>query len=137
MPQSLQEKFQICVPSNYEEDPGPWVPFNSQFDARKSPTKGYKPTDADAYDARQFNNMPPGMDIDGDGVLPNVVINPMRLVFAGQTDVSGDVNGESIAEGFTKRKMSCTEDQYTGEHMDMFYGDADGFVERNNYLDRL
>jgi hypothetical protein len=33
--------------------------------------------------------------------------------------------------------MGMTDDLYTGEHCDHFYGDADGFVERNNYLDRL
>ena len=60
----------------------------------------------------------------------------MPLVISGQSDVSQDTNPESLERGFKKREMKGTDDQYTGEHMDHFYGDAGGFVERNNYLDR-
>jgi hypothetical protein len=66
---------------------------------------------------------------------------------AGETDVSDYVaTAESLADGFTRCPMVSTDDQYTGEHVDLFYGTArgsddtaevyDGFVERNNYLDR-
>jgi hypothetical protein len=39
--------------------------------------------------------------------------------------------------------MNGTDDLYTGEHVDQFYGEAVdedgkvGFAERNNYLDRM
>jgi hypothetical protein len=55
---------------------------------------------------------------------------------AGSTDVSNMSKIEALRKGFTKAEMKGTDDQYTGEHCDLFYGDAGGFVERNNYLDR-
>jgi hypothetical protein len=49
--------------------------------------------------------------------------------------------------GFTRKEMRGADDVYTGEHIDHFYGEAvgkddteqtyEGFVERNNYLDRI
>lgn len=61
----------------------------------------------------------------------------MPLSLAGATDIScGQLSAEALAKGFEKVGMKGCDDQYTGEHVDHFYGDAGGFVERNNYLDR-
>jgi hypothetical protein len=87
----------------------------------------------------KFNMLPPGMDIDNQR---RKRIDRMPLVMMGESDVSKDTNPESFQNGFTRRNMEGTDDQYTGEHMDLFYGEAKdelghvGFVERNNYLDR-
>jgi len=77
--------------------------------------------------------MPPGMDIGNQCWSEQ---NTMPLSVAGESDVSKDANPGAFDKGFTKRDMKGTDDQYTGEHVDQFYGDAGGFVERNNYMDR-
>ena len=105
----LQEKFQILGPAKEENET--WTSFESQ----RRVSGGAR------------NQMPPGMEGEGHNL-------PCTM---GEEDVSHDVNGQAFAQGFTKRKMHCTDDQYTGEHVDLFYGDAGGFAERNNYLDRL
>jgi hypothetical protein len=132
MASSLQEKFQISPPRNDKgEDPGPWASFEK---ARQSQAEvgDWCPENAGSVDMRRFNEMPPGMNID----QCRAEINGMPLSTAGESDVSKDTNPTAFREGFTKRDMKGTDDQYTGEHMDHFYGDAGGFVERNNYLDR-
>jgi hypothetical protein len=130
MPNHLQEKFQITVPGK-EEQGEPWASFESAREPQGIPDwRSRKTTD---IDGRKFNSMPPGMDISNQLYAE---ICPMPLSMAGESDVSADTNPTSFAEGFKKREMHGTDDQYTGEHVDQFYGDAGGFVERNNYLDR-
>lgn len=108
----LQEKFQITVPSKDEAEE-PWV----------LPTHISKP-----MPMGKFNVIP---DLNSEGTCG------MPLVLSGSTDISGgQVKPESLMKGFEKVEMKGCDDQYTGEHVDHFYGDAGGFVERNNYLDR-
>lgn len=127
----LQEKFQVIVPTR-EEDGEQWASFQSARDLRGHPD--WVSSDAGAVDDRKFNYMPPGMDISHQGFSEQ---RSQPLSMAGFTDVSKDTNNVSIANGFTKRKMRGSDDMYTGEHVDHFYGDAGGFAERNNYLDRI
>jgi len=115
---SLQEKFQICVPTK-AEDGESWVSAGSQRDV--------------TLHVGIYNSMPPGMDITRQF---NTEQHQQPLALSGSTDVSKDTNPSALEHGFTKRTMKGCDDQYTGEHMDHFYGDAGGFVERNNYLDR-
>lgn len=71
----------------------------------------------------------------------------MPLSTASATDVSKVVGKKALECGFTLHNMDSVDDQYTGENMDHFYGAAignddegnryEGFVERNNYLDRI
>ena len=143
---SLQEKFQIITPPNNNEDCGEneWV----------WPVKGNpKVTDCDAPSRMHVNNatsveiadgkfnfLPPGMDI---GNQARARIPHSQFQISGATDISGDVNVGAFAEGFTRRQMKGADDIYSGEHIDHFYGEAigddgnEGFVERNNYLDRI
>jgi hypothetical protein len=117
----LQEKFEITVP-NRKEEGGAWVSFES---ARE--TQG--------IDTTCFNDMPPGMDISAQHGTQQP---SMPFSLAGVTDVScEDASAKALTEGFSTKKMKGCDDQYTGEHVDHFYGDAGGFAERNNYLDRL
>lgn len=135
----LQEKFQICVPTKEEAGEG-WV-FPGVDNRQSASQRYFGPMDAnnsytlpvDEVNELKFNQLPPGMEINNQ---KRVQIQNMPLVLAGESDVSKDTNAQALADGFTKRKMKGCDDQYTGEHVDHFYGDAGGFVERNNYLDR-
>lgn len=127
----LQEKFQVIVPTK-EEDGEQWASFESSRDIGRE--TDWCSTCADDVDDRKFNIMPPGMDISNQTLTQQ---RSQELSMAGATDVSKDTNPNAFAQGFTKRKMRGTDDAYTGEHVDHFYGDAGGFAERNNYLDRI
>jgi hypothetical protein len=126
----LQEKFQVILPTK-EENGEQWVSFESQRDLNNE--MEWCCDCADDTDPRKFNLMPPGMDI---GSQWRSEQNQQPLSMAGVTDVSKDTTTRALVEGYTKRKMRGTDDAYTGEHVDHFYGDAGGFAERNNYLDR-
>lgn len=136
----LQEKFQITVPNKQEtKDDESWV--WGGVDQRMNASQRYfgpmdPPPCGDIIedDPRKFNTLPPGMEIDNQ---KRVQIQSMPLTLSGRNDVSGKMDApESMERGFTRLEMKGTDDQYTGEHVDHFYGDAGGFVERNNYLDR-
>ena len=139
----LQEKFQITVPNKQEtKDDEEWC--WGGVDQRQNASQRYfGPMDANRSreDGRidtefpiKFNTLPPGMEIDNQ---KRVQIENMPLAIGGRNDVSGKLEApDSMDRGFTRLEMKGTDDQYTGEHVDHFYGDAGGYVERNNYLDR-
>jgi hypothetical protein len=73
---------------------------------------------------------------------PVVRADQMKLVTAGDSDVSQQTGAKAFSPdidrgGFTRHQMKNTDETYTGEHAEQFYGDSGGFAERNNYLDRL
>jgi hypothetical protein len=132
---SLKERFQITLPG---KDTGnePWASFESARD-----TKGemaYNNSTAAQKTDGKFNEMPPGMDITNQcRETPE-----MPYFLDGHNDVTKN-DKDFLKKGYSRAKMSGTDDQYTGEHIDLFYGIAygdseqeQGFVERNNYLDR-
>ena len=115
----LQEKFQVILPPRPNEDDGnEWTTAAS---ARRTSTETPR-------------NEMPGLD------LPNQ--NQMLRQIAGCTDFSYDTTPESFDKGYMRHAMNGTDDLYTGEHVDHFYGEAvdedgnAGFAERNNYMDR-
>ena len=114
----LQEKFQILVPAK-EEAGESWVSQGSVRQPQEMTDK--------------FNYPPPGMDISNQQFTEQ---HQMPLVVSGENDVSKDVTPAAFRQGFTRREMKGCDDLYTGEHVDLFYGDSGGFCERNNYLDR-
>lgn len=129
---NLQEKFQITAPSNKNDDANEekWVTPDSQHVRYPEYTLG-----------EGFNVLPPtGLH------EPVISEHQMPLVLAGSTDVTDCVSGSALKDGFVHHNMEGTDDQFTGEHVDLFYGEAvgtndaghevTGFVERNNYLDR-
>jgi hypothetical protein len=97
--------------------------------------------------AVMFHSLPPGMDIEDQEVCD---IRKMGISLNGNMPEDGatgdvtnmEVTASSLRKGFHRKKMLSTDDAYTREHNDAFYdvveveGDA-GFVERNNYLDRV
>lgn len=140
----LTEKFQITLPPKPDDD-GPWVSANS---ARRTGDAGFlhhQNTNATDPIGPKFNQLPPGMEIDNQ--MRTRVARNMPLSLAGETDVTNHVNGSSLTNGFARLEMKATDDQYDGEHIDLFYGTSygiddsgnitEGFVERNNMLDRL
>ena len=143
---SLKERLQVLAPRNNNEDKGEneWVwPFRNNTEVRKTGEAGFlhsNNSSADAMATAKFNFLPPGMELDNQ---KRVRINQMPLSMSGQSDVSKDTNPTAFAEGFTRRDLGSADDQYHLEHVDLFYGAAvgddgnEGFVERNNYLDRL
>ena len=132
----LQEKFQIVTPTK-PEDGEPWVTLEQSRKNRGMLNKGvpqFQSTTSAEQDTNKFNYTPPGMEIENQ-VSAN--INSMPFQISGSSDVSKDVNPQAFEEGFKNLELKATDDQYTGEHVDHFYGDAGGFAERNNYLDRM
>lgn len=129
----LQEKIQITVPTKDAEPAEGWASFESARDSQAG-VPSFKGRTNQDLDGNKFNMMPPGMELNNQC---STEINRMPFVMSGEGDVSKDTNPTAFANGFTKREQKGTDDQYTGEHVDQFYGDAGGFVERNNYLDRI
>ena len=136
---SLQEKFQIITPPTHEDSEGGWKTFDSAREVIGYP--GHQNNQkVDDYPATKFNFTPPGMGLDNQLGLNTP---QMKLVMSGESDVSKDTNPQAFKNGFTRKEMRGDEDNYTGEHMDHFYGCAvdedgkEGFAERNNYLDRI
>lgn len=122
---SLSERFQITVPTR-EEAGTPFVSFESQ-----------RVTHGIMKDDEKFNNLPT-IDINDSGYVGKFVRG-----FGGDTDVSDGITDKALKTGITRYEMKGTDDQYGGEHIDLFYGKVEdekgneGFAERNNYLDRL
>jgi hypothetical protein len=137
----LQEKFQVILPPAPNEDDGTeWKTFESQRQTGEAGQAHVNNQFADEEVDGKFNLPPPGMDINDQARFNP---NNLPLSMAGSSDASADTNPQAFDQGFTRRAMSGTDDQYTGEHVDHFYGEVvdedgkTGFVERNNYLDRL
>lgn len=140
MSKIVQEKFEVRLPQRPEgvENTG-WMSDRSARVKKGVPGRdqGYGPCAED--NAVFYNGLPPGMDIENQETAD---IRQQPEVMSGESDVSRDWNPEAVKNGFTRRQMKPTDDMYTREHNDAFYdeikvdGDV-GFLERNNYLDRL
>jgi hypothetical protein len=66
----------------------------------------------------------------------------MPIDGAGGDVTNNEVNATSLRTGFARKKLLSTDDEYTREHNDAFYDavevdGVEGFVERNNMLDRM
>jgi hypothetical protein len=86
-----------------------------------------------------LNRLPPGTNLED-----QAMVDDPRMPFSmgGATDVSRDYTESATRKGFTRKGMLSTDDEYTNEHTDTFYGEVDvdgdvGFAERGNLLDRL
>jgi hypothetical protein len=135
---SLKEKFQITLPGKETGDE-PWASFESARTTKNE--HAYDNTTAEEFVGGCFNEMPAGMDITNQFGGKNEKLG--YSLNGDTTDVSTPTPGYlSPKKGYSRAGMKGTDDQYTGEHIDLFYGEAYGddgevgFLERNNYLDR-
>lgn len=151
----MQEKFQRTADQVQAEDSHEWA--NMSYGDTTHIRKIYKPSrnefyasdetgaqDEGSFTDPRLNYMPPGMFIDNQE--PMVTERPYKKTDAGVTDVSKDTTSHAMRKGFTLYPFSGTDDLYTNEHKEEFYGEATGdddagnkvtgFLERNNYMDR-
>lgn len=118
----IQEKFQVQF-----EPPS----TDNQWVSDKSVRR--------ASGTQNLNAMPPGTDIDNQHLADTRT--PMRTM-SGETDVTKDWSTAYVKKGYRRFDVKPTDDSYTGEHADSFYGEAKsdgdvGFSERSNMLDRI
>lgn len=131
----LAEKFQISIPYSEKDHPGDntWCPVSEAH---------VNYGDSNPASGEKFNKIPV-TDIECNEPVADFVQG-----FGGNTDVTSEggtgVNDpKTFVQGYARREMGMTDDQYGGEHLDLFYGEVvdekglKGFAERNNYLDRL
>jgi hypothetical protein len=152
MTKIVQEKFQVNMPPERNDDAhGGWIPDKAARVKKMQPGREGRPggDDASRFGANNafFNTLPPGMDIEDQEVcdirrmgLSISGNNPIAPATGDQTD--NELTAQSIRTGFTRKKLLSTDDEYTREHNDAFYDSVEvdgveGFIERNNMLDRL
>jgi len=147
MPKVVQEKFQVTL-SEDSKDEGQygWVTDTEMRAKKGAPGRegkaGGDHASHEMNNAMFVNSLPPGMDIEDQEFCD---IRQMGINTAGnmtnslaQGDLTNfEVTADSLRKGFHKKTLLQTDDEYTREHNDAFYDDVGGFVERNNYLDRL
>jgi hypothetical protein len=137
---ALQEKFEILLPAAPNEDDGnAWASFESARNTKRSGQLHRNNTTSAEETDMKFNYTPTTTQARQERLDDT----PFPRTMAGTTDVSADANPEAFAQGFKRHPMAGCSDEYSGEHVDLFYGEAigddgnEGFVERNNYLDRI
>lgn len=141
MSKIVQEKFQEEFSIPYEDGNNSWATDKS---ARvKKGVPGHEGGESSV--GVMLQSLPPGMDIDDQELAD---IRKQYSVTSGASDVSFDAPGPRTAKrGFHRKRMRPTDDLYTNEHVDMFYGEIKvevedgemevGFLERGNLLDRM
>lgn len=137
----MQEKFEVRSARKPEgTEGGGWVDAKRARDRRGLQTRGgagrFEPYHGDLY-----NSLPPGMDLDDQEIACTPGMDLAGGLGSG-TQATEDVTRESLKRGFDRKALRPTDDMYTREHNDAFYDTVEvdgveGFVERNNYMDRL
>lgn len=141
MSKIVQEKFQVNEPQNTNDDAhSGWVSDKSARDNNGLITRH---PELGRYEKRgaRLNMLPPGMNID-DQQIADIHRQPMGGQLGSGTQATDDVTTRSLRQGFDRKPLRPTDDQYTREHNDAFYDTitvdgVEGFVERNNMLDRM
>jgi hypothetical protein len=141
MSKIVQEKFQVNEPQNTNDDAhSGWVSDKSARDNNGLITRHPELGRFEKRGAR-LNMLPPGANID-DQEIADIHAQPMGGCLGSGTQVTDDVTVGSLKAGFDRKPLRPTDDQYTREHNDAFYDTVEvdgveGFVERNNMLDRM
>src|ERR1700735_444659 len=136
MSKIVQEKFQGNEPQNTNDDASSgWVSDKSARDTNRLQTRHPELGTYERYGAR-LNMLPPGMNIE-DQDIADIHAQPMGGCLGSGTQVTDDCTTKSFKEGFARKPLRPTDDQYTREHNDAFYDTitvdgVEGFVERNN-----
>jgi len=135
----LQEKFEV---HSEPKSPGPegWVSDASARDTNMMPPRHTISGRFQSHRERQLQRLPPGEDIT-DQEMADITEERMAGGLGSGTQATEDVTVESLKKGYAPKKMRPTDDQYSNEHQDAFYNSVvldgvEGYVERNNYLDR-
>jgi len=149
MAKVIQEKFQVTYAdynSMGEEDIQGWTDDQSMRAKKGLPGREGAPggdgNSRWSMNAVMLNSLPPGMDIEDQEISDVRQMSINTVGNMGDALAQGDltnmeVNAYSLRKGFDKKELLQTDDAYTREHNDAFYDDVGGFVERNNYLDRM
>lgn len=140
MSRIVQEKFEVRPPQNHNDEESGWVSDSSARTNKNLRTRAPKGMYESAGSA--LNDLPPGMNIE-DQNLADIDSQPMASGNMGNgTQVTTDVTSMSLRHGFDRKMLRPTDDMYTREHNDAFYDSVsvdgvEGYVERNNMLDRM
>ena len=153
MTKIVQEKFQVNYPdkNSKAENQSRWITDIEARAKKGTPGREGRPGGDSASrfmnNARFFQSLPPGEDIEDQELAD---IRRMGISINGNTpmgEAGGDltnneVTATSLRNGFSHKKLLSTDDEYTREHNDAFYDvvevdGVEGFVERNNMLDRM
>jgi hypothetical protein len=163
---SLQDKFQTSYPYKEEDDENANWEWAKNGTLRGRPLSGGMAGEIGFSPLAQYKSSQPFLHPKGNAESVNTTAarndpprrtdlqewvikenGGMKLVTASATDVTNDVEAKALKNGFTYHDMDSVDDEYTGANQDHFYGEAIGpddggnevvgFVERNNYLDRL
>ena len=146
MSRIVQEKFQVDYPQNHNDDAqNGWASDRSARVKKGTPgregMRGGDWASKTMDNAVFYNSLPPGSDIT-DAELSDARVMPMAGSLGTGSQVTNDVTAMSLREGYDRKRLLGTDDQYTREHNDAFYDDITvdgetGFIERNNMLDRM
>jgi hypothetical protein len=141
----VTEKFQISeTPNENEDEIKGWV---SDRSARvKKGTPGREGRHHGDWDSKAMNNavcyngLPPGSDV-SDQEMADIRVQDFEGPMGCGSQVTNDLTHESLKRGYHPKKMLGTDDQFSNEHVDLFYSDVTvdgvtGFLERANVLDR-
>jgi hypothetical protein len=140
MSRIVQEKFEVRSPQKPEgTEGGGWASDASARDRNGLTTR--HPASGRYQGRNGYNELPPGSNID-DQEVRDIPPEPEAGCRGTGSQATDDVTTTSLREGFDRKAMRPTDDMYTREHNDAFYDTVEvdgvtGFVERNNYLDRL
>jgi hypothetical protein len=152
MSKIVQEKFQVNMPQQRNDDAqSGWITDVEARAKKGTPGREGRPGGDSGSrfmaNAVFYNTLPPGMDIEDQEMCD---IRKMGISFNGNMPEAGatgdvtnmEVNPMSLRKGFSRKKLLSTDDEYTREHNDAFYDVVEvdgneGFIERNNMLDRM
>jgi hypothetical protein len=140
MSRIVQEKFEVHAPAAPAAERA-WATDSSARTRKGLQTRASGDGRYESYQGDGLNCLPPGMDIADQEHADLPTPRDAGELMTG-TQATSDVNTTSLREGFDRKAMRPTDDMYTREHNDAFYDSVEvdgveGFVERNNYLDRL
>jgi hypothetical protein len=124
----MQEKFQVNEPLRPKREHR-WASDKSARTERGPDTL-----------STMFNKLPPGMNIE-DQDEADIKPQGMACDLGVASDRTVDVTAKSLREGYDRKRLRPTDDEWTRQHNDAFYDTVrvdgiEGYLERNNMLDR-
>jgi hypothetical protein len=141
MTKIVQEKFQVDYPQQRNDDAHSGWASDKSARTRKALQTRASNGNFESFLGDRYNRLPPGQNID-DQELADIPREPYGSSLETGTQVTDDVTTKSLREGFDRKKILSSDDEYTREHNDAFYDTVEvdgveGYVERNNMLDRM